>query len=78
MGSFVKKTTNGNKVIMVICDYFTKWTEAHALPNHEAYTVADMFVTSCICRFRVLHQIHTDQGQVLNLDYSRSCANYCT
>lgn len=34
-------TRNGNEFIMVICDYFSKWTEAYAIPDHTAITVAD-------------------------------------
>lgn len=58
----LEETSRGNKVIMVVCDYFTKWVEAYALPNQEAYTVADTLVTEFICRFGVPLQIHTDQG----------------
>lgn len=34
-------TRNGNEFIMVICDYFSKWTEAYAIHDHTAITVAD-------------------------------------
>jgi hypothetical protein len=27
-------------------DYFTKWLEAHAIPNQEASTVADVLVSN--------------------------------
>ena len=33
-------TQAGNKYILVIGDYFTKWTEAFPMPNMEAQTVA--------------------------------------
>ncbi|XP_014672425.1 PREDICTED: dihydropyrimidine dehydrogenase [NADP(+)]-like [Priapulus caudatus] len=58
----LEETEKGNKVIMVVCDYFTKWMECFALPNQEAYTVADVLVTEYICRYGVPYQIHTDQG----------------
>lgn len=41
----------GNKYVLVICDEFTKWTEAFALPNQEAVTIATVFVNEFICRF---------------------------
>lgn len=53
---------NGNAYIMVVIDYFTKWAEAYALPNHTAQTVADMLVTEYIARFGTPYQILTDRG----------------
>jgi hypothetical protein len=57
------RTESGNKYIIVIADYFTKWTEAFALPNMEAGTVAAKVVEEFICRFGVPTEIHTDQGR---------------
>ena len=34
-------TNNGMVYIMVLCDYFSKWVIAYAIPNHTAQTVAD-------------------------------------
>ena len=56
-------TNEGNEYIMVVGDYFTKWTEAYAIPDHTAQTVADKLVTEFICRFGVPFQLHTDQGR---------------
>ena len=53
---------NGNRYIIVISDYFTKWTEAYAVKDHTAFTVAETLVTEFICRFGVPKVIHTDQG----------------
>ena len=55
-------TEAGNRYILVISDYFTKWVEAYALPNHTAQTVADITMTQFITRFGVPGKIHTDQG----------------
>ncbi len=55
-------TVRGNKYIVVIADYFTRWTEAFALPNQEAATVAETLVSQWICRFGAPDSIHTDQG----------------
>ena len=35
------ETARGNKYVLVVIDYFTKWTEAFALPNHTAITIAN-------------------------------------
>ena len=53
----------GNKYILVLADYFTKWTEAFPMRNQEAVTVAKRFVNDFICRFGVPLQVHTDQGR---------------
>ncbi len=37
-------TANGNRFILTVIDYFSKWAEAYALPNHKAETVADCIV----------------------------------
>jgi transposase InsO family protein len=57
------KTERDNKYILVVCDYFTRWTEAFPLPNQEAATVAQVFVNEYVCRYGVPEQLHTDQGR---------------
>ena len=56
-------TRDGNEYIIKIGDYFTKWKEAYASPNHTAQTVADLLLTQFICRFGCPLTIHTDQGR---------------
>eukprot|EP00731_Ephydatia_muelleri_P024449 Em0016g720a len=57
------ETSRGNKYILVIADYFTKWSEAYPIPNMEAITVAKCVVNEFICRFGVPEQLHSDQGR---------------
>ncbi|VDI67235.1 Hypothetical predicted protein [Mytilus galloprovincialis] len=57
------ETENGNKYILVVSDYFTKWTEAFPMPNMEAQTVAKIIVEEVVTRFGVPHYIHSDQGR---------------
>ena len=52
----------GNKYVLVISDYFTRWVEAFPMMNQEANTVADALVQGFISRFGVPGQIHSDQG----------------
>ena len=47
------ETDNGNKYVLVLSDYFTKWTEAYPLPNQTAQSVANVIVTQSVSRFGV-------------------------
>lgn len=57
------ETNHRNKYILVIGDYFSKWTEAFPLPNQEAQTVAKCLVEEWVCRYGAARSIHTDQGR---------------
>ena len=57
------QTHRGNKYILVVCDCFTKWTEAYALPNQESETITKTFVDEFVCRYGAPLQIHSDQGR---------------
>ncbi|CAK1596266.1 unnamed protein product [Parnassius mnemosyne] len=57
------ESESGNNCFMVVMDYFTKWPEVFAIPNHEASTVADKLVHEVFCRFVVHLEIHSDQGR---------------
>ena len=37
----------GNKYLLVIEDYFTKWTEVVPLPDQEVITVANAWIERC-------------------------------
>ena len=56
-------TDKGNRYILVVSDYYTKWTEAFSMPNMEARTVADIIVREVVSRFGVPYIIHSDQGR---------------
>ena len=59
-------TARGTKYILVIGDYFTKWQEAHAMPNMEVISIARTFVNEFVCHFLIPKQLNTDQGRNLN------------
>lgn len=56
-------TDYGNRYILVVSDYFTKWVEAFPMPDQEASTVAELLVKEVVCRFGVPLIIHSDQGR---------------
>ena len=80
------ETPRGNKYILVICDYFSKWSQAFPLPNHTAKTVAEKFVTEWVALWGCPLSLHTDQGRdfestlfkemctLLNIDKTRTTA----
>ena len=55
-------TESGQKYILVVGDYFRKWTETFSVPNQEAKTVTGKLVNEVISRFGAPERIHTDQG----------------
>jgi transposase InsO family protein len=57
------ESENGNLYILVVADYFTKFTEAYAIPSMTAQVVADKFVTEWVCRYGCPTVLHSDQGR---------------
>ncbi|CAC5385151.1 unnamed protein product [Mytilus coruscus] len=57
------ETENSNRYILVVSDYYTKWTESFPMPNMEASTVVKIIVEEVIARFGVPSWIHSDQGR---------------
>lgn len=55
-------TKNGNRYIIVIVDYFTKWVEAFALPDQSTLEIAKKLVEEVVCRHGAPRRILTDQG----------------
>ena len=53
----------GNKYILIVGDYFTKWVEAYPLQDQRAETIAMVFVREFVSRFGVHLQLHSDQGR---------------
>lgn len=56
-------TTSGNRFILVVVDYFTRWPEAYAIPNQKARTIAQKLVDEWVCRYGVMQMLHTDKGK---------------
>jgi len=66
--SFPVPTRRGNVCILVVSDYFTKWSRAFALPDQQAYTIADVLVTEFFLLCGIPLVIHTDQGRQFQSD----------
>ena len=59
----LKRSDQGNRYVLVVGDYFTKWIEAYPLPNQEATTIATVLCQEFFCRYGVPVEIHSDQGR---------------
>jgi len=51
---------SGNKYILVVFDYFTRWVEAFGISSQNSVTVANCIVDSVFCRWRLPSQLHSD------------------
>uniref|UniRef100_A0A3P9PE55 Gypsy retrotransposon integrase-like protein 1 n=1 Tax=Poecilia reticulata TaxID=8081 RepID=A0A3P9PE55_POERE len=61
-------TTYGNRYMLVVMDYFTKYINLYVLPDQRAVTVAKCLFEDYICRHGVPHSLHTDQGRQFDSD----------
>ena len=53
----------GNRMIIVVVDYLTKWVELRALPTGKAVDVAEFFVSQIFLRHGAPQQVITDRGK---------------
>ncbi|CAC5412640.1 unnamed protein product [Mytilus coruscus] len=58
----VPMSDQGNRFIVVIGDYFSKWAEAFPLKNHTAPVIAEILNDQSISRFGAPFQLHSDHG----------------
>ncbi|GFV40061.1 retrovirus-related Pol polyprotein from transposon 412 [Trichonephila clavipes] len=72
--SLIPRSSDGNKNILVVMDYFTKWPEAYPISDIEASAVVEVLVQHCISQFRVPLQLPFNQGR--NFD-SAVCKRLC-
>ncbi len=63
MGPINPPTQRRNIYVLVIMDYFTKWSITVPLRNKEADTVAKSLMEHVICKVGVPAMIHSDQGR---------------
>nr|GEX13843.1 reverse transcriptase domain-containing protein [Tanacetum cinerariifolium] len=74
MGPF--PSSKGNKYILVVVDYLSKWVEAKALPTNDARVVVK-FLKSLFSRFETPKAIISDRGtHFCNDQFSRVMSKY--
>ena len=73
LGAF-RKSDKGNKYLLVVGDYFSKWLEAVPVPDQEATTVAKAFIDRIVSIFGVPCYYIQTKDLILNLHFSRKFA----
>jgi len=56
-------SNQGNRFILIVMDYWTKWVEAYPIPDHSAETVAKELVYKFFSRWGLPKSLHSDQGR---------------
>ena len=56
------ESTQGNKYVLTVTDYFTKWVEIFAIPGQSAVIYARFILNEVIARFGCPYDIQSDQG----------------
>ncbi|CAF1556284.1 unnamed protein product, partial [Adineta steineri] len=68
------KTRRGNRFILVVVDYFTKWVELFPLQSTKATTIAQIFLDEVLCRFGFPVRVISDNGvQFLSNVFTQLC-----
>ena len=57
------ETPRGNRYVLVVTDYFTKWCEIFAVPDQTAVTCAEKILNEVVARFGMPLSLHSDQGR---------------
>jgi len=56
-------SNRGNKYLLVVMDYFSKWPEVYPISDMETQTIVDVFVKNWVTRFGTPMELHSDQGR---------------
>ncbi|KRX59713.1 Retrovirus-related Pol polyprotein from transposon [Trichinella sp. T9] len=59
----LEKTPSGNRCVLVLTDYFNKWTAAFPLANMDSSTVAKVLVEKYVAYFGAPDYLPSDQGR---------------
>ena len=65
-------TTKGNRYVLVVEDYFTKFVNLYSLPNQTAQTVARCLFEDYVLVHGVPERLHTDQGRQFEAEVIQS------
>lgn len=66
-------SNHGNKYILVVTDYFTRWVESYPMSNAETTTIVDLFITYFYYVGLGFPDKYTlTKGDNLSLDFSKN------
>ncbi|GFU73201.1 retrovirus-related Pol polyprotein from transposon 412 [Trichonephila clavipes] len=63
------RTASGNKYLLVVIDYFTKWPEVYPIPGSGSSTVAEAVVQHWISRYGYLFNFIPIREEISSLRY---------
>jgi len=61
-------TSRGNRYVLVVQDYLSKYVNLYAIPDQHAITVAKCLFENFICKHGIPEMLHTDQGRQFESD----------
>ncbi|CAL9692088.1 unnamed protein product [Knipowitschia caucasica] len=64
-------TSRGNRYVLVVEDYFTKFVNMYAIADQRATTVAECLFNNFILEHGVMETLHTDMGRQFESDVVR-------
>ena len=64
-------SSRGNKYLLVVQEYFSKWAEIYAVPDSTAETCAEVILNEFIARFGSPLTIHSEQGRCYEAEIFR-------
>lgn len=68
----VPLSSNGNKYLLVVQDYFTKWADAIPLPNQSASTITSALI-KLFSTMGMPDIVHSDQGRNFESEILKQC-----
>ena len=71
-----KTTPCGNTCMMVVTDYYTKYTRVFPLEDHKAATCARVFVRGWVLQLGVPLMMHSDQGREFESNLWQEMCHY--
>ena len=66
-------SAQGNRYVLAVTDFFTKWVEIFAVPDQSAAMCAEIILNEVIAQFGCPYDIHSDQGCNYDTLFSELC-----